>query len=108
MKETIGGEITAKTFRTWGGTVLTIKFAPEDHEICNKNPRKKFETTLVRLVAKELNNTVATARKYYIHPKVLDYAIQEKIGSFKHKHNDPRLKWHDTEELIVLNILKNG
>lgn len=106
MNETIGGNITAKTFRTWGGTILTIKFAPEAYKICRENPRKKLETTLIRLVAKELNNTVATARKYYIHPEVLNHAIQGKIEKFKHKPNDPRLKWYDSEELIVLNMLR--
>ena len=106
LNEITGEQITAKTFRTWGGTVLTVKFAPKAREICDENPRKKIETTLVRLVANELNNTVATARKYYIHPKVLQFAVNGKTQNYKPSSRNKKLKWYDPEELIVIRILK--
>lgn len=106
LNEITSENITAKTFRTWGGSFFTVKLAPKAREICRENPRKKLETTLVRLVAKELNNTVAIARKYYIHPKVLQFAVEGKTDKFKPSAHNKKLKWYDSEELIVLRILK--
>lgn len=107
LREITGTEITAKDFRTWGGTVLTVKFLSRAKKICDENPRKKLETTLVQLVAKKLNNTVSIARKYYIHPKVLKTAIGKDIASFAALKNQSNSKWYNPEEIIVLNILDN-
>lgn len=106
LHEVSGSDITAKDFRTWGGTVFTIKFAPEAEKICDENPRKKLETTLVRLVAKKLNNTVTVARKYYIHPGVLKKAVDGTYKNYEPKRKSKRLKIYDPEEITVLNILQ--
>lgn len=92
--------ITAKTFRTWGGTVLTIELADEARQIIEQHPQRKLETTLVKLVAKELNNTVAICRKYYIHPKVLQHVIEGKKVKPGRKQ-----KWYSESEIKVMKIL---
>ncbi len=99
--------ISAKNFRTWGGTVLTVKMVPEAQAVCEQNPRKKLETTLVGMVAKELNNTVSVCRKYYIHPDVLEIAVKNQLEQFQPDPEDERLEWYDPEEIIVLNILNS-
>lgn len=68
LREASSAHITAKDFRTWGGTVLAVKYEPLAREMEETNPRQKFETTLVRLIANKLNNTVSVCRKYYVHP----------------------------------------
>ena len=105
LREVSGKNISSKDFRTWGGTVLTVKFEPLAQQICMENPRKKFETTLVQLVAKELNNTVSVCRKYYIHPKVLNIVVKGKTKKFM-PHDDRRISMgYSLSELTVLNIL---
>ena len=101
-------EITAKYFRTWAGTVLTVKMAPFARKICEENRRKKLETTLVGLVAKELNNTVSVCRKYYIHPKVLQTVLQTETEKLKVNSSSKSAKWYRTEELIALKILRKN
>lgn len=64
-------KLSAKYFRTWGGSVLALEKLEEAQQLIAENPRRKLETVLVQLVAKELGNTVTVCRKYYIHPSVL-------------------------------------
>jgi DNA topoisomerase-1 len=99
-----GNNFTSKTFRIWGGTVLAIKKFPEAREKKKKNKRLKFRTTLIRLVAKELGNTVAICEEYYIHPKVLKKTTEENFdpGKVPIKNHLPGM---DKEELIALSIL---
>lgn len=107
LREITSSEITAKDFRTWGGTVLTVKFLAQAEKICAKNPRKKLETTLTQLVAKELNNTVAVARNYYIHPNVLKTILEKGITNYTNSEKNKKFKWYNREEIIVLNILNS-
>ncbi len=101
-----GVHISAKDFRTWGGTVLCVAKAPEAHQICEENPRKKMETTLIRLVSKELGNSVAICRKYYVHPDVLEYCLNNKNFTPSAK-SKKRFAEFDPEEQMVLEILNN-
>lgn len=105
LREVSGINISSKNFRTWGGTVLTVKFEQVARQICVVNPKRKLETTLVQLVAKELNNTVSVCRKYYIHPKVLKVVVSGKFKDYLlQKVNFPD-NGYSTAELTVLNII---
>jgi len=105
LRDVTGMDITAKMFRTWGGTVLTVKLEPQARAICTEYPRRKIETTLVRLVAKQLNNTVSVCKNYYIHPVVLEKAVAGKIEDFMPKEENVPDGFHP-EERVVLNILE--
>ncbi len=65
-----GEDLTAKEFRTWGGTVLTALelggMGPED----SKPAAQQRVVTAIKAVAKQLGNRPATCRKYYVHPRV--------------------------------------
>lgn len=75
LKKVSGKTISAKNFRTWGGTVLSMKLACQAQEICAENPRKKLEPTLIKLISKKLGNTKAVCRKYYVHPEILKFSL---------------------------------
>ncbi len=107
LRKASSSHITAKDFRTWGGTVLAVKFEPVARETVKKNPRKKLETTLVRLIANKLNNTVSVCRKYYVHPQVLQAVINGKTDKMQLPlKKSPNKKWFSEEELKVIGILK--
>jgi DNA topoisomerase-1 len=91
LREITGEDITAKDFRTWGGTVLAathlnkIGVVEEDHVI------KQNILDAVKNVASFLRNRPATCKKYYIHPAVIDlyskgYVISN-IQDFPKKKN---------------------
>jgi DNA topoisomerase IB len=74
VKETIGGEFSAKDFRTWGGTVVAaIALAVSGQAATgSKTARKRAKTRAVKETARYLGNTPAVARASYIDPRVFD------------------------------------
>ena len=74
LREVMGGEFTAKDFRTWGATMRTVVLLsrkpvprPSSEQAC-----KRVVTRVVRRVAEELHNTPAVCRKSYINPAVFE------------------------------------
>lgn len=63
--------ITAKEFRTWGGTVLAGRILRKIGDYQNKKALKQNLTTAVGSVAKSLGNTPKVCRGYYIHPVIV-------------------------------------
>jgi DNA topoisomerase-1 len=72
LREISGSEISAKDFRTWGGTVLAAAalsaFDTPDTEALAKANIK----AAIAEVSGSLNNTPAICRKCYVHPAVLE------------------------------------
>jgi DNA topoisomerase-1 len=70
LRAVTGLDVTAKTFRTWGATLLAASgFAalPPATTVRRRNAAVK---AVVEVVAEELGNTPAVARNSYIHPVV--------------------------------------
>ncbi len=100
--------VTAKDFRTWGGTVLAISFYNPAMEDVMQNPRSKLEAAIVRRVAKKLGNTMATCREYYIHPKVLKVLTEEKLAEYMSNKPDIKAEEHlSQDEKLALAIIKS-
>lgn len=67
-----GRDISAKDFRTWGGTMVA---AIELRAMGPAMSRSEADRNIVRAldaVAERLGNTRAVCRKYYVHPALLD------------------------------------
>lgn len=66
-----GEEITAKDFRTWGGTLYALETLCS-RGLCNDATERKLALQqAVRATAGRLGNTPAVCRKYYIHSAIL-------------------------------------
>ncbi len=73
LKESTGGDYSAKDFRTWNATVLAaVDLALNGTEAETKTARKRAATAAVKRVSDYLNNTPAVCRKAYIDPRVFD------------------------------------
>jgi DNA topoisomerase I len=71
-------DFTAKDFRTWAGTVLTLDELYERGEAPDEKAAQKQIVEAVKAVAEQLGNTPQVCRAYYIHPAILDaYATGE-------------------------------
>jgi DNA topoisomerase I len=71
LREITGRDITAKDFRTWGGTMLA---AVELRAMGPASSRREADRNIIGVidaVAERLGNTRAVCRKYYIHPALL-------------------------------------
>lgn len=105
-----GQEITAKDFRTWGGTILAASMfdrlgISDDEELSRKNI---VET--VKRVARHLRNKPNTCRKYYIHPCVIDaYTdghVISKLTKTLPKKRFRKIEGLDDDENQVLHMLR--
>ena len=98
---------TAKDFRTWGGTLRAATVLADLGKGKSQSERKKNVVTAVRLVAAELGNTPAIARKSYVHPVVVMKYLRSgtTIELPKHlKHEDNGLG-HAPEESSLIEFL---
>jgi DNA topoisomerase-1 len=71
LRELTGRDVTAKDFRTWGGTMLA---AVELRAMGLAASRREADRNILRAidaVAERLGNTRAVCRKYYVHPELL-------------------------------------
>jgi DNA topoisomerase-1 len=75
LREILGGDFTAKDFRTWSGTVLAAMALSELRKFDSKAQAKKNIVNAIEKVAERLGNTPAICRKCYIHPAVIDSYI---------------------------------
>ena len=72
LREMVGGEFTAKDFRTWAGTVLAAMALREFKKFDTKTEAKKNVLRAIESVAERLGNTPSVCRKCYIHPAILN------------------------------------
>ncbi len=71
LRELSGRDVTAKDFRTWGGTMLA---AVELRRMGPAASRREADRNILRAldaVSARLGNTRAVCRKYYVHPGLL-------------------------------------
>jgi DNA topoisomerase I len=70
--QTIAGEdMSAKDFRTWGGTTIAGAVLYQLGSPDSEGEAKAFVSQAFDEVADNLGNTVAVCKQYYIHPKIL-------------------------------------
>jgi DNA topoisomerase-1 len=72
LREATGEELSAKDFRTWGGTVLALSALSAIGCATSAAEADRCVAAAVKLVAEQLGNRPAICRKYYVHPAVLE------------------------------------
>ncbi len=65
-----GEHVTAKDFRTWGGTLVAFEYLRDRLE--STRPAQKVAVEAVDEAAEELGNTRSVARAHYVHPHVVE------------------------------------
>ncbi len=75
LREIAGGDVTAKDFRTWAGTVLMARFLSVSDSFTSATQAKRVMSAAVKKVAAALGNTAAVCRKSYIHPAIANAYI---------------------------------
>ena len=73
VKGVVGGEVSAKDFRTWHGTVIAeVSLAGAVERSRSVAARKRAVSSAMKEVSVYLGNTPAVARKSYVDPRVVD------------------------------------
>jgi DNA topoisomerase-1 len=71
LREITGGDITAKDFRTWAGTVIAATRLRDVGDPGEPSLKAHVKDALGAAAAR-LGNTIAICRKCYVHPAVLE------------------------------------
>jgi len=72
LRDLTGRDVTAKDFRTWGGTMLAAVELRRMGEAASRREADRNVIRTIDAVAERLGNTRTVCRKYYIHPTLLD------------------------------------
>jgi DNA topoisomerase-1 len=87
LREVMGQDFTAKSFRTWAATVLAACAFQELPECRSTARAKRNIGKAVEAVARLLGNTPAICRKSYIHPAVVDAYITGTLPRVRRSRN---------------------
>lgn len=106
LSDTTKEKITAKEFRTWGGTTLGATTLYKLGDFSDDKGLKKNVVEAVKSVSKHLRNTVAVCRSYYIHPIIFkSYEDKRLIPHFNYGVTDGNSGLHK-DEYQVLTLLQ--
>ncbi len=72
LREAAGEAVTAKDFRTWGGTVIAARVLIELGPGETQTQRKKNVVVAIDRTSALLHNTRAVCRRHYVHPEVVE------------------------------------
>jgi DNA topoisomerase IB len=104
LKDLVGGELTAKDFRTWHATVIAaaaLAASPERGDTVAS--RKRAVRAAVVEVSQYLGNTPTIARSSYIDPRVIDlYEDGVTIGdAVRRSHRTPAERQRALERAVL-------
>jgi len=110
IKEATGGDFTAKDFRTWAGTLNTIRAFKAMGEAGSESDCKKNIIAALDEVSKKLGNTRTVCKKYYVHPGIIRLYEENSLSKYL-KELDAIEKPDDlagltSEEKVLMKILK--
>lgn len=114
LSELTDQSLTAKVFRTWGGTVAAAEAwaafePPSTVQPLSQGELKKRCTQAIKAASVALYNTVATCRKFYVHPKLSDaYAEGSLHRAFAWAKAHRRPGRMSLAERAVLRLLKKA
>ena len=108
LKQITRADITAKDFRTWGGTVTALRLFHELGPCEQEKQLKRNVCATIKRVARTLGNTPSVCRNYYVHPVVIDaYSDQTLFRAVRRASRRKPRNDHDlqVEERALLHIL---
>ncbi|MCW2803072.1 MAG: hypothetical protein JWN06_1289 [Propionibacteriaceae bacterium] len=110
IKDVVGGEVSAKDFRTWHGTVIAaVALANANEKATTESARRRAVARAMREVSSYLGNTPSVARASYVDPRLVDLfndgaTISPKLASLDQDLSDGTT--HGKIEKAVLGLLR--
>ena len=112
LRELTGREITAKDFRTWGGTMLAAVELRRVGPAASRREADRNIIAAVDAVAERLGNTRTVCRKYYVHPALLRAYLMGRVVATpppirRSRHRKPGAALR-RDEVLVLQFLQEA
>lgn len=104
LQEVTGEQITAKDFRTWGGTLAAFTYLKK-----RLNSDEKLEKVAIEAIdeaADTLGNTRAVARAHYVHPHILETYTSETFAKYYKKVKPKQVRGLYSGEVELLQFLE--
>jgi DNA topoisomerase-1 len=79
LREITGRDITAKDFRTWGGTMHAGTALRSMGPAPTQREAERNIIAAIDLVSKRLGNTRTVCRKYYVHPALIEAYLEGRV-----------------------------
>ncbi len=111
LREVSGLDITAKDFRTWGGTMVAAVKLRTLGPAASRGEADRNILQALDTVAERLGNTRAVCRKYYVHPALLHAyhlgltAPHSDVPETLNAHHEMSHASLRRDEQVVLNFL---
>jgi len=99
IRDATGMDFTAKDFRTWAGTLCALQAFAALGEACDDAACKKNVVAVLDEVGRQLGNTRAVCRKYYVHPGLVQLYEENKLNKYLTAEEG-------TREEVLMKILK--
>lgn len=109
LHELTGVAVSAKDFRTWGGTLMAFNHLVQTHRLPDsKTPEAdKVKVQAVDAAANVLGNTRSIARASYVHPHILDtYATRDFQKYYSHATKRRTIAGLDSRETQLVSFLE--
>jgi DNA topoisomerase-1 len=109
LRSICGRDISAKDFRTWGGTMLAARELRERGAPASRSEANRNVIAAIDAVAERLGNTRAVCRKYYVHPALIQaYFMGETIPQpeLERRTRRARSAALRRDEILVLQFLQ--
>ena len=112
LREITGRDITAKDFRTWGGTMAAATALRSMGIASSKREADRNIVAALDIVRERLGNTRAVCRKYYVHPALIAAYHMGRVAplppvngkAYVRKHKEAALR---RDEVAVLQFLQD-
>lgn len=111
LKAHTGADFSAKDFRTWGGSVIAGDAFYRKGNAKDKQELKTNTSEVVTLVSKNLGNSKAVCRQYYIHPTIISsYEKDILVSHFERSYGRKQTKRLslNMEEYATWSLIKNS
>ena len=105
LRELTTGDVSAKDFRTWAGTVLAVMALGALEPFTNQAQAKMNVRRALEAVAAKLGNTPTICRKCYVHPEIITCYLEGILPSLR-AGDGTRGRGLPREEAAVLRFLK--
>jgi DNA topoisomerase-1 len=109
LRQITGQNFTAKDFRTWHGTVRAAQACYRIGPFETQTEAKRNVTQAIESAAQHLGNTVAIARKSYVHPAIIDAYMDGSLGQTFDRvlsESEDRIPGLHPEEIATLAVLQ--
>jgi DNA topoisomerase-1 len=100
------GDVSAKDFRTWGGTATVTEVLAGLGAASTARERDANVLVALDAAAARLHNTRAVCRSCYVHPAIASAYEEERLGDIW--ASSRRSRWYSRAEAATLRLLQSS